>query len=768
MVIGAFSSWQPDKELLSSYLSLPNRQRLRFERLSLGVDNAHIDVALSSDLVHAVQVYVGAVLKEDIYRKLWRSPLQTPGINGSERFLKIHAAISDDVVFEARAENRLELVQLYSLALLKLLLQTVTSGFSRIRKDLEALRSEQTSLKRGGSLETHERLVLLSQHERAVIQRTTAHLMRLFSGAEHRELRRQRKMVLGISWPVGTDLLFNPLHSLGGFDDDEAFARLYPLPFRDKAFLQPLNQVVVSVLAPWLPGFVTQESSLSANPEQQGVQFRRDKGEFRIYLEIDRLAASIFSPTEFEKGRRSWLDHPVNLVRLLGGAESEWPKRLDQKEVRWEGFHKTLLVRFETALDKAGLLMPLLAAQLLPEVYPQLSLSGQMTLVHRLLVEQSGRRQILKALEGISGVEDLPEVARQIEIAVKRLRKLNRRERGKLLIAALSDFARFRYDLKSARQAYQAMDLIRLLGPGDDLELSRANGLLHEFMVDDARGRRTRPVTGHVIIKADIRGSTQITAGMLKQDLNPAVYFSRTLFDPVNALIRQYGATKVFIEGDAIILALFSHDDSGSIPVARACGLSRKLLEVIHAKNRENREFGLPALELGIGITYVDEPPTYLYDEGNRITISPAINRADRLSSCDKRLRQLAPRRGGDQGVEVVLRAGDGDAGGQGAEFVRYNVNGIELDAPAYRKLANELALRQISVSESDGLPAGEYLGARFKDSSGNGHWLIVRDAPVRLWAGGVLQGEGANGHRFYEVVTDRELFKRVRDQAAG
>ena len=42
----------------------------------------------------------------------------------------------------------------------------------------------------------------------------------------------------------------------------------------------------------------------------------------------------------------------------------------------------------------------------------------------------------------------------------------------------------------------------------------------------------------------------------MERELNPASYFSLNFYDPVNKLLAKYGATKVFLEGDAIILAL--------------------------------------------------------------------------------------------------------------------------------------------------------------------------------------------------------------------
>ncbi|MEQ9023334.1 MAG: hypothetical protein RLN82_11345, partial [Pseudomonadales bacterium] len=58
--------------------------------------------------------------------------------------------------------------------------------------------------------------------------------------------------------------------------------------------------------------------------------------------------------------------------------------------------------------------------------------------------------------------------------------------------------------------------------------------------------------------------------------LNPASYFSMRFFNPINKILDTYGATKVFIEGDALILSFLEYESSPQqwFSVARACGYS--------------------------------------------------------------------------------------------------------------------------------------------------------------------------------------------------
>ena len=131
-----------------------------------------------------------------------------------------------------------------------------------------------------------------------------------------------------------------------------------------------------------------------------------------------------------------------------------------------------------------------------------------------------------------------------------------------------------------------------------------------------------------------------LTRSLLQRDMNPASYFSLNFYDPVNKLLSKYGAHKVFVEGDAIILAILERQGDPALSVARACVLAREMVEIVGGYNHLLQRAGLPPLELGVGVSFQDSSPMYLLDGDHRIMISDALNESDRLSSCDKRLRK--------------------------------------------------------------------------------------------------------------------------------
>jgi hypothetical protein len=174
--------------------------------------------------------------------------------------------------------------------------------------------------------------------------------------------------------------------------------------------------------------------------------------------------------------------------------------------------------------------------------------------------------------------------------------------------------------------------------------------------------------------------------------MNPASYFSLNFYDPVNKLLAKYGATKVFVEGDAIILALLEHQGDPGLTVARACVLAREMMEIVGGYNHLLQRAALPALELGIGISYQNSAPTYLLDGDHRIMISDALNESDRLSSCDKRMRKAM------HGMSVPFNIYE-FRGSESLESepMRFNLGGIRISEAAFKRLAEEISLTSCS-----------------------------------------------------------------------
>jgi hypothetical protein len=199
--------------------------------------------------------------------------------------------------------------------------------------------------------------------------------------------------------------------------------------------------------------------------------------------------------------------------------------------------------------------------------------------------------------------------------------------------------------------------------------------------------------------------------------------------------------------------------------VAHASCLAMKIIDFVDGMNAENERAGLPKLEVGLGLAYADEPPTYLYDHGRKVTISPAIGVARQLSSCHALLRQSCSLPGG-RGLCVVSPVqGEHDVA---ESLVRYNVDGIELDSAAFAQLHVELSMRRLSTRDRQSSHREVLFAGICADALGESHLLVVRERRIKLWMGKQLLDTQDDGRRFYEVVTDARLLGRVSERLAG
>jgi hypothetical protein len=276
-----------------------------------------------------------------------------------------------------------------------------------------------------------------------------------------------------------------------------------------------------------------------------------------------------------------------------------------------------------------------------------------------------------------------------------------------------------------------------------------------------------RPIINHTIIKADLRGSTDITHQMNERGLNPASYFSLNFFDPISEILSEYDAHKVFIEGDAIILSIFEQEDtpSGWYSVARACGMAINMLMIINRYNKKSQEYQLPILELGIGICHRADAPTFLFDGDNRIMISPAINLADRLSGCNKSVRHIIRKNISPFNLFVFQGASDEEVEKTADDlFLRYNVNGIELNEAGFRKLAQEIDLKQFVGDIPDlQLEKVRLYTGKFPTKSGRYQRLVLRESDVPAVKPKDLSQLHFTHRKYYEVCTSPTLYKATK-----
>jgi hypothetical protein len=251
----------------------------------------------------------------------------------------------------------------------------------------------------------------------------------------------------------------------------------------------------------------------------------------------------------------------------------------------------------------------------------------------------------------------------------------------------------------------------------------------------------------------------------MEQGLNPASYFSLNFYDPINKLLPKYDAQKVFIEGDAIILALFEREGEPGLGVARSCVLAKEMIEIVEGYNERSRDSGLPSLELGLGISYQDSAPMYLMDGTHQIMISKALNESDRLSSCSKGIRRTLEHLELKFSVFAFKTVEDDDTGGNPDEFLlRYNIGGIHISEAAFDKLQTEISLQAHDLELPliwDRRRVRLYSGV-VPIGQGLFHKIVVREGLVAHIDARDFALKRFTDRRYYEVCTNEEIYKAV------
>ncbi len=739
---------------------------IELNRFPRGIDNLHIDVSLSPRFRERVHALVESVLGPRFWWESWRGAVPQPSKRALRDFRNAYLQLMESAIHRARHEQNVGLVTLTQLATLKYVLTLVASEFERLLQELRKTLDMRPIGVGRDRMRMQEQLGTIQRQRRQILEEASTLLLHHMHRVEVGPLRELRRSLLGADVGLPEGVLDNPVLSAEDAHADDFLLHHYLLMGHradDAANFGNIDRLLMEFLGCGESDDAGGDDGLRMLPTMTRVPAGQ---------------AGVQGPA-LRAEPCPWLDEPENAEILFGVEQA----RLARRRAREQGeraqarrlnahmrFQRRMLRRLERALRLNSMLRPILVAYEVPEVFRALEGTVSARVIQRYLSGPRGRTQALEKMRRLTrkGDRDLP--LQVLEEAARRVRFCPVERRFAVLQRFVRDFLTYRRDLKRARIVRGWMAQLRLLEGPADLRLSRTNRTLHELMMPaDEAGARQPDVQGHVILKADVRGSTRIIEQLVERGLNPASHFSIHFFEPIGNLTELYGAEKVFVEGDAIILALLDYDVEAAprLAVARACGLARSILEVVAAHNQAVTKYGLPPLELGVGIAFDTGAPTYLFDEDRPVMISPAIARADRLSSCAAFLRKDQAIR--PQGRVQVYRAAGRTAAfdKKGTELFRYNVDGIELEAPAFAQLNSEIHLQRVEARLSqDGSPQVFWWGS-YPDQHGVVRSLVVRESRVQYYDR--RQGSvSATEEPFYEVVADADVLKLLERTGAG
>ncbi len=722
---------------------------------------------------------------------------------------------------QAKYEKNIEIDLLLRVTVTKYLTQEIGTQFANL-----LLEAKEWIRSRGQHFDHTEqahvikaRLAELQADRRNLFRNVGQHVFQAILEIEESTLARSRKALFGDEGSSAYELLNNRLAFVEGGKDDVLFLEQYVLLgnyLRDQDRFETFDAVLLdflreSVLAgdggtdlndSWrehqklVDGAVAHRAEIARLEDERAafarklersesligrVGFRTDPATLRASisdvekrLRHARLKLEEASPRietsrgeadylakQYQDRLGDYLNQPENARRLFdpaapgephGGAAEQRARLLDELVAR---------------LEQRDLLVHILASYQLRNICHDYCPPIHLQQLKKALVS----REEFKRVEGILKQFPARQYSTQrIDDLSKKIRKTPREEVRAVVLRFTEDFMRLRRDARNFERLSAAMERVNLVRNERTRELSEMNHSLYEFLLpEEARPAEDR-VVSHTIIKADVRGSTKITQDLLARGLNPASLFSLNFYEPVKRILERYGAAKVFIEGDALVLAIYETESTRTTQraVSKACALARQILAVSAAYNERPASSDLPRLELGVGIAFQGSAPTYWMDTDSRIMISRALNLSDRLSSCSKAARRMLSENPSPFRLFLFQTMMEGGAEEEADEYlIRFNLNGVELNDEGFQKLQEEISLTPLETECV--MPWGKERVTFFYGETPVGEGIepvLIRRGFVRqLQAGGKI-GE-AGSRPYYEVCVNPKVLELAESLAA-
>jgi hypothetical protein len=737
-----------------------------FDRLSRGVDNVRHDVHISPAFHNAAGDLALALVAQNLVAAKPLFSADKSAVSQKKlEFKRLFSQIMAAAVDKAKVHKEIQIDYLAQVAAVKVVQTEIALKWQTVARQI---RAEARERELAGGRRKQEAAALREEYNRLVAEKQTLlrqagrEMFTAMAEIQDVDMRDLREATFGREQVIPLDFFKNPMIYFENRTDPFFMMEEYVLLGHrtgDTHRYDSLLEVVRGILYR-LDG-----------PEKGAVTGRLIEnllGRQGLTLEYEGGL-----PDEAEINIDSWIKEVDNIDVLFNHYlyEREYEENRREGNIRqlYElsrtiEAQRRLLNLFYSECRKKGLVDLAAAYFTLKPLYKEFC---PPLMPHKLLeyiLEPRSRKPLKERIEKLNKVYSREVSLDTLDKAVLQIRKMGREEKRQCLVRFARRFARYHRDVQNFVLLKDAMDSLSVTSGDKTLILSRANNTLYEFCLPHEEVQEERPIINHVILKADVRGSTDITYEMKQRGLNPASYFSLNLFDPISQMLPEYGAQKEFIEGDAIILSVFEREASprGWYSVARCCGLAIRILSVLQRYNLRNRKNGLPAIEVGIGIAHEDSPPMFLFDQTNRIMISPAINHADRLSACHKEIRKHLAQKKGLFNLYVFQAVSDTELAATADDLLwRYNVNGIELSESAFDKLRREIMLKTVSgVIPEFGERALTLHFGKFPTVSGRYQPLVIREGHVPMVGKETLSALRFTFRKYYEVCTHNRLYE--------
>lgn len=708
---------------------------LALQGLQVGVDNLRHDVFLSPKFVEQARQHItrllvrhgdlegplGAVAPANTRTQFIQAKLSGKPANEPTDLKSLLADLHVAALNTAKAQENPTLDLLARSAIIKFLRLELNSQFAQVLERCRMTLKGYEGFRHQKALEYRERIAAFQVAKKTILRKTAEELYRTLREVEKESVARTRRSFFGNTADEQYKIFLNTLIFTEDGGDAHVNAEHYVM----------------------LGNFETDPDRF-ANVRAIACEFLQSLG-----LDLGEDA---------QRTLDAWLNVPENAQALVGAGspDDSMPEGRSQKRrlSGWVGL-----------LEREKILEHVIASYEVVPLLAEYSARINAQQLKHALISREERMRVEKLMAEHGKISPA-----SLHAAIDRVEGCRGAERAKIAGRFLRDFMRYHRDRRQLEALNGVLDSVNLASE-KIRQLSAMNGTLYEFLLPEEQKSGAEKIVRHVIIKADVRDSSRLTRSLLERELNPASYFSLNFYDPVNKLLAKYGAVKVFLEGDAIILAILEREGEPGLTVCRAAGLAREIVEIVKGYNQLLQRSGLPSLELGIGIAFQDSAPMYLLDGEQRIMISDALNESDRLSSCSKRLRKNIKESQSPFHVYAFQTASDAEMEDSPEDFVlKYNVNGIRISEAAFRKLEQEISLEACKLDLPELKGAGEHKLWSGLVPIGNDIFrkIVVRGSRMPQVDARSFSPQSWTEHWYYEVASDPAIYSRLETTTAA
>lgn len=766
----AFKHDTPNLTDLSDFPLKHFHFELSLEGLLPGVDNVRYDVHLSPTFYKAATRIIPQLIARHFHSDhIFSIAKPTVWSKKLIEFKRLYRQTMLDAINKSKLRKTPQIDFLAQLAIIRLLRDEIQVHFeTMIARIKNIIRKYEISDHQdiGEAVKTKEVLTSIIQNREAILRNAGAELFQALTDVQNEDLKAIREANFGTEFLLPENVLDNPILLAENPYNDYFLIKEYDILFGRRLEDPDKYDTLITLVKRLLSDILRSdpEGKQVSAPQAQATQASNETAiKARQEAHAHKVGALIKQIDNIDILCDYW-DTNRRLKKLKKQKAPKQERDLLKKRINEQ---KKLLNFFYRNFDKAKLIDAIIAFYEVQPIYQEYCPPLVPHQIIQYLTFPKSRKIVVNRLKRLKKFRGRTYSLKPLNQAHKRLEKLTYKARKAYLLRFLKGLARYHRDLENFTVLKDAMDRINLAIDEKILNLSRENNTLYEFLLPHEQAQEERPIINHVIIKADVRGSTDITHQMLERGLNPASYFSLNFFDPITEILEDYDARKVFIEGDAIILSIFEREETpgGWYSVARACGLALNILMIIRRYNAISRKHNLPILEIGIGVCHRNAVPTFLFDGDNRIMISSAINHADRLSACSKAVRQKMAKPTPRFNLYVFQSASDQAIEATSDDlFLRYNINGIELNAKGFEKLGREIKLKAVE-KELPGLRGTHtklYTG-KFPTVTGKYQRLVIRESQIPAVNPENLTPKHLTKRQYYEVCSDPELYRLTK-----